>query len=79
MNSIKQLRHQLGLSQSILAHILDVDQGSLSKYESAQKRLPLRLAFKLIHLAAERNVTLSLDKIYAHYLPLLPFLSIDNN
>ncbi len=50
MNRLKQIRTQLGLSQSDIANKLDISVQRYSLYETNNRKLPVSLAFELCKL-----------------------------
>ncbi len=65
MNAIKAIRMQLGMSQEVLAASLGKTKTSISHYETGRYQMPVDDAKKLIQVAAENGVSITLDRIYA--------------
>ncbi|MCP3022280.1 helix-turn-helix domain-containing protein [Cupriavidus basilensis] len=64
MNELLDLRKRLGLSQSELGSILGVGQSAISQCERGGNYLSIKHAKRLIKLAAEKGVAVTLDELY---------------
>lgn len=65
MNQIRSIRKRLGMSQEALAASIGKTKASMSHYETGRYQLPVEDAKKIIRLASELGIALSLDDIYA--------------
>lgn len=63
MNPISSIRAKLGVTQQILANVLEVTQGNVSHYERGQN-VPPDVAKRLIAYASSRGLTVTYDDIY---------------
>jgi len=64
MNSIKQIRIRMGLTQQELAAGIGVSQGNVSFYERGQI-VPPRVAERLIEFARSKSVHITFNDVYA--------------
>jgi putative transcriptional regulator len=64
MNSIKNIRHRLRLTQAALAKSLGCTQGNVGHYENKNQTIPPEVARKLIALAASMGVLIGYEDIY---------------
>lgn len=64
MNIITSIRERLSMTQSELAKAIGQTQGNIGHYENGRQQIPVYAAKRLIQIAHERGVKLSLDDIY---------------
>lgn len=64
MNPFRQVRNAAGLSQAQLAAKLKVSQSAISQYERGTIQPGIRLAKRLVLLAADSGLSISLDQVY---------------
>lgn len=65
---LKELRLEKGLTQEEIAKILNVKQGTISRYENGERSLTQEQIVKLsIALEVTPNVLLGFDKVYKSY------------
>lgn len=64
----KIIRQRLDISQKDLAALLGMCQGSISRYERGSVIHPTT-AYKVIEIAAQKGVSLTLDDFYAAHRP----------
>lgn len=64
MSAIKAVRERLKLTQTELAKILDISQGSISFYEQGSIQMPPQTAAAFISYAGAHGVKVSFDDIY---------------
>ncbi len=62
---MKILRAQLGMSQAKLAKALGVTTTTVSGWEVGRYMVSVKAAKKLIQLAAENNINLTMDELYS--------------
>lgn len=65
---LKHLRSELCLSQRALANILGITRTAISNYECGSRYPDLKIAYKILDLAATKGITLSLEDIYPRKL-----------
>lgn len=63
MNTVKAIRELLGLTQAAFAEGVGCTQSNVSFYERGQN-MPPDVAKRLIVLAKERGIELTLDQVY---------------
>jgi putative transcriptional regulator len=64
MNSIRRIRKAAGLSQAQLAATLKVSQSAVSQYERGAIQPGIKQAKRLVALAADSGLSVSLDQVY---------------
>lgn len=64
MNSIRLVRNAAGLSQAQLAAKLEVSQSAISQYERGAIQPGIKQAKRLVALAADSGLSVSLDQVY---------------
>ena len=64
MNTLTSIRSRLSMTQSELANALGQTQGNIGHYEAERQQIPVYVAKKLIQVAADKGLKLSLDDIY---------------
>ncbi|WP_338720244.1 helix-turn-helix transcriptional regulator [Herbaspirillum sp. DW155] len=64
MNTCKQIREQLGLTQRALAQVLGCTQSNVSQYENDAHGMPVETAKVLIEYAKTRGVSISFEDVY---------------
>ncbi|WP_376783786.1 helix-turn-helix transcriptional regulator [Achromobacter ruhlandii] len=64
MNPFRVVRKAAGLSQAQLAVMLDVSQSAVSQYERGAIQPCIKLAKRLVALAADSGLSVSLDQVY---------------
>ncbi|MDF3939608.1 helix-turn-helix transcriptional regulator [Achromobacter xylosoxidans] len=64
MNSIRRIRKAAGLSQAQLAATLKVSQSAISQYERGAIQPGIKQAKRLVALAADSGLSVSLDQVY---------------
>lgn len=64
MNSIRRIRKAAGLSQAQLAATLKVSQSAISQYERGAIQPGIKQAKRLVELAADSGLSVSLDQVY---------------
>lgn len=64
MNSIRQIRERLGVTQSTLAEAIGVAQATISQYESGAVLPSPQVGNCLIRFAATKGIALTFDDIY---------------
>lgn len=64
MNPIRRIRKAAGLSQAQLAATLKVSQSAISQYERGAIQPGIKQAKRLIALAADSGLSVSLDQVY---------------
>ncbi|MDC6133684.1 helix-turn-helix transcriptional regulator [Burkholderia gladioli] len=65
MNSLLQVRKRLSLTQRDLSVALGVGQSAISQYECGACDPSIEVSRKLIEVARNRGVSITLDEIYA--------------
>lgn len=61
---IKILRVQMGLSQAKLAKLLEVTPTALYNWETNRKKISATMAMKLLAVAKEHGVDMTLDEFF---------------
>lgn len=64
MNSIRHIRKAAALSQAQLAVVLEVSQSAISQYERGAIQPGIKQAKRLVALAADSGLSVSLDQVY---------------
>jgi transcriptional regulator with XRE-family HTH domain len=64
MNSIRLVRKAVGLSQAQFAAKLEVSQSAISQYERGAIQPGIKQAKRLVALAADSGLSVSLDQVY---------------
>jgi transcriptional regulator with XRE-family HTH domain len=64
VKSVSTIRSLLGIPQNTLAERLGMSQASVSGYERGEILMSPVVAIRLVHLAADMGLTISLDQIY---------------
>lgn len=64
MNAIKPIRTRLGMTQAELAHALGCTQGNVGHYENKGQRVLPEVALRLIQVAADRGLCLTMGQVY---------------
>lgn len=64
MNPIRLVRKAAGLSQAQLAAKLKVSQSAISQYERGAIQPGIKQAKRLVALAADSGLSVSLDQVY---------------
>jgi len=64
MNTCKQIRERLGLTQRGLAAVIGCTQGNVAHYENDAHGMPVERAKSLINYAKKHGVKISFDDIY---------------
>jgi len=62
--TVKKLRKTLGISRKTLSHLLGVTPAAIAYYESQQRCPRTEIAYKIIDLAAKKNIKIRLEDLY---------------
>ncbi len=65
MNTIKQIRLEMGLTQKGLAKLLGITAACVSNYENGFRSLPIEIAKLYVSLSKKKGNKLTLEDIYA--------------
>lgn len=65
MQSVREIRERLGLTQGAMADGIGVTQSNVSHYEQGRQQIPPDVARRLIALARRHGHELTFDDIYA--------------
>lgn len=64
MQNLRELRNKANLTQSELASLVGLTQGSIGHYENGKRELSVTEAKKIINVLASKGVHCTLDGLY---------------
>ena len=63
-NSVKRVREIMNISRAELARLLGISRGAITNYEFNRRSPSIHIAKKIILLAKQRNIYISLEDVY---------------
>lgn len=63
MNSIKEIREKLNLSQVELAKLLGCNQSNLSRYENGKYEIPLLFIYRIKKICDKKKLKIDLTEL----------------
>jgi transcriptional regulator with XRE-family HTH domain len=64
ITALTSIRKKLGLSQTELGRSIGKRASAISNYETKRRHLPLDDAYKIIDIARQKGISISLEDLY---------------